>query len=294
MTIDTLNTHLKSGATHVCTCWSVRRVDGKGFGFTDHDMPLVFDGTVFAPDSGLSAKAIATTTGLSVNNSEALGVLSADAVTEGDIEAGRYDGAEVTVWLVQWDNVSAREIQFFGTIGEITREAGTYQAELRGLTEMLSQDQGRAYLRSCSAVLGDAKCTVNTGSTTFSATAQIQTMTDQQKIQVTLPNNFTSRWFEGGSLTVNSGAGAGITASIKSDEGDDVQRVITLWEPLHGDVQSGDEIAIVAGCDRRARTCAAKFSNTINFQGFPNIPGADWLMTVPRSSDDENGGSLTR
>jgi len=157
MTIAGLNAHLQTAATHVCHCWAVTRKDGVTFGFTDHDRPLVFDAVTFKPDSGLSAKAITSTTGLSVNNTEALGVLSADAVTDADLEAGRFDGASVTMWLVCWDDVTNREVKFAGSIGEIVREAGTYRAELRGLTEQLNQPQGRAFLRSCSAVAAQCR-----------------------------------------------------------------------------------------------------------------------------------------
>ena len=98
-------------------------------------------------------------------------MLSASSVTDADIEAGRYDDAEVTTWLVRWDNVAHREIRFIGTIGEITREQGVYRTELRGLTEMLNQPQGRAYLKTCSAVLGDGGCKVNLADSDFSADA---------------------------------------------------------------------------------------------------------------------------
>ncbi|MDO7631675.1 MAG: phage BR0599 family protein, partial [Loktanella sp.] len=47
-------------------------------------------------------------------------------------------------------------------------------------------------------------------------------------------------------------------------------------------------------CDKRAENCRVKFDNLVNFQGFPDIPGEDWLMSVPRSDDDETGGSLVR
>ena len=92
MSGDTLAAHLATGTTSVARAWSVERTDGVVLGFTDHDRPLQFDGITFRPDSGLSARALASTTGLSVNNSETVGVLSADAITEADINAGRYDG----------------------------------------------------------------------------------------------------------------------------------------------------------------------------------------------------------
>ena len=90
-----LNTHLKSGATTVCRAWAVRRADGVTLGFTDHDRDLSFDGVTFRAGTGLTARSLMQSTGLAVDNSEAFGALSSDAVREADIESGRYDGAEV-------------------------------------------------------------------------------------------------------------------------------------------------------------------------------------------------------
>ena len=72
------------------------------------------------------------TTGLSVDNTEALGALSDASIREEDIEAGRYDGAEVRAWLVNWQDVRQRHLQFRGTIGELRRSGGAFEAELRG------------------------------------------------------------------------------------------------------------------------------------------------------------------
>tara|TARA_R110002072_G_scaffold184588_1_gene341116 strand:+ start:439 stop:1323 length:885 start_codon:yes stop_codon:yes gene_type:complete len=294
MTVAQLNAHLAIGTTHVCQCWSIVRKDGVSFGFTDHDRPLVFDGITFSPDSGLSAKALASTTGLSVNNTEALGVLSASAVTDADIEAGRYDDAEVTTWLVRWDNVAQREIRFIGTIGEITREQGVYRTELRGLTEMLNQPQGRAYLKTCSAVLGDPGCKVDVTDVAFRADATLLAVDDRQVMTMKLAAEYTDRWFEGGFISFRSGAADGLQAAIKRDEMDGTSRILTLWQPIPVAVGVGDAVRIIAGCDKRAQTCREKFDNMMNFQGFPDIPGDDWLMSVPRSDDDDTGGSLTR
>lgn len=294
MTVAALNSHLRTGATHVCYCWSIKRSDGKTFGFTDHDRALTFEGVAFKPDSGLSAKALSSTTGLSVNNTEALGVLTAAAITDADIEAGRYDDAEVTTWLVQWDNVARREVKFVGSIGEITRESGTYRAELRGLTELLNQPQGRSYLRTCSAVLGDVGCKVATTDPIFHADTVLSELDDNQVLTMTLGDTFTDRWFESGVISFRSGTAKGLHAAIKKDEIVGATRVITLWRPMPGAIALGDSVRLTAGCDKRAETCREKFSNLLNFQGFPDIPGDDWLMSVPRSDDDDSGGSLSR
>ena len=294
MTADALVSHLASATTHVCTCWRVTRDDSIVLGFTDHDRALTFDGTVFSPESGLTARALASTTGLSINNTEAIGVLSADAITEADINAGRYDGAEVVTWLVQWDDVTARQIRFRGTIGEITRAAGGFQAELNGLTEALNQPQGRSYLTSCSAVLGDTRCRFATQAPGYQHTFDLETPSDGQVFRLASAGGFNPAWFAGGKLKVLTGAAVGLETVIKSDVMQGDVRVITLWSALPIQVAMGDRLSLVAGCDKRSETCRVKFSNFVNFQGFPDIPGEDWLVSVPRTDQANSGGSLSR
>ena len=97
-----LQAHLQSGLTTTCRCWAITRSDAQVYGFTDHDMELRFDGLVFKASTGLTAAAIEQATGLSIDNTEAMGALSDASVREEDIEAGRFDGAEVRAWLVNW------------------------------------------------------------------------------------------------------------------------------------------------------------------------------------------------
>ena len=109
MTISTeLAAHLQTGATTLCRAWALSRKDGITYGFTDHDLPLEFEGITFRADSGLAARALQHATGLAVDNTEAVGVLSDAALREEDIQAGRYDGADVRAWLVNWKDVSQR------------------------------------------------------------------------------------------------------------------------------------------------------------------------------------------
>lgn len=294
MTAAALGAHLATGTTHVCHCWAVVRRDGLTLGFTDHDRAITFDGITFQPETGLSARALASTTGLSVNNSEAIGALSAAAITESDINAGRYDGAEVSTWAVQWDDPAARQLRFVGTIGEITRAAGGFQADLRGLTEPLNQPQGRSYLTTCSAVLGDGRCRVDLSDPTFAAELAVEGTNDGQTFRFTGLTGFNDRWFEGGFLEVLTGPAAGLREVIKLDRVEGPARRVTLWQPIREALAPGDQLRLIAGCDRRTETCREKFANLTNFQGFPHIPGEDWLMAVPRSGGGNTSGSRTR
>ena len=105
---------LDGGATTICRCWRLVRKDGVSFGFTDHDRDLEFGGQVYLAGSGMDASALESSTGLSVDNGQAVGALSAVGLRDADILAGKFDRAEVVQWLVNWDDVSVREMVFRG------------------------------------------------------------------------------------------------------------------------------------------------------------------------------------
>ena len=286
-----LETHLGTGVTTICRCWALSRRDGVVMGFTDHDTVLAFDGISFKPDTGLSALALQQSTGLSVDNTEALGALSDTAVREDEIEAGRYDGAEVRAWLVNWADVDARQLQFRGTVGELKHAGGAFEAELRGLTEALNVPLGRTYQKSCSAVLGDEECTFDLDTPGYVSERAAEVVTDRRVFRFADMAGFAPDWFRHGVLKVQGGVASGLQGMIKRDivEGD--ARVIELWHPLGAEVAAGDLLRIEAGCDKRMPTCQFKFNNLLNFQGFPDIPGDDWTISDPTRSPRLDGGS---
>ena len=103
---------------------------------------------------------------------------------------------------------------------------------------------------------------------------------------------YVDRWFEQGRLTVLTGKAKGLTGAIKHDRKDGPAREVTLWHPLRDQIEAGDTVSLQAGCDKRAETCRVKFDNFVNFQGFPHIPGEDWLMSVPRAATADDGESM--
>lgn len=291
MSAADLHAHLATGLTRVCQCWALERSDGMTLGFTDHDQALMFEGITFQADSGLSAKALASSTGLSVNNTEAVGVLQSDVIAEEDIEAGRYDNAKVTNWLVQWDNVDARQVQFRGNLGNITRQNGQFEADLRGLTDALNQPHGRSYLKTSPADLAGQ----NNGSAptdpAFYVEVPIARVEDGTRLYLPV-SGYAEEWFGYGMLQVLSGASEGLSAAIKRDSLGNGLREVTLWEAFPTRLRAGDTVRLVAGHDGRAETYLAIFGDLVNFRGFPHIPGDDWLMSVPRADGSATGGSL--
>lgn len=284
--------HVQGGLTTIAQAWAVTRTDGHVLGFTDHDRGLTFEGISFAPDSGLSAKALSQSTGLSVDNVEAVGLLSSDAITERDIEAGLYDGAEVRSWRVNWADVTMRWLFFRGTLGEIRRAEGAFHAELRGLTEALNRPLGRVFQKPCTAVLRDRACRFVLETPGFQAEFEVEVVQEALRFTWGALEGFSDGWFLGGRFDVLTGDAAGSWGVVKLDERRGAVRVIELWQPIAGRVVApGDRVRLTAGCDKRMATCRDKFQNLVNFQGFPDIPGEDWIVAYPTSSDPNTGGS---
>jgi len=291
---DELLAHLGGGVTTVCRTWGVARADGVRLGFTDHDRDLAFEGWVFRAETGVTSGVVSRTTGLSVDNVEALGALSDAAVTEADIEAGRYDAAAVTGWLVNWRDVGQRMVLFRGELGEIARAGGAFRADLRGLTERAAQPKGRVYQGLCGAVLGDGACGVDLSASAYRVETTVAAVAGTVVLRVGALAGYAEGWFAGGRLTVLGGSAAGLVAHVKADRAVPGGREIELWQGLRADLGPGDAIRLEAGCDKRVGTCREKFGNLLNFRGFPHVPGDDWLTSYPKRSGRNDGARLPR
>ncbi len=283
--------HAATGLTTLCRAWAIERADGQSFGFTDHDRDLTFDGITFRAETGLTAAALAQSTGLSVDNTEALGALSDASVREDEIEAGRFDGAEVRAWLVNWAEIDVRWLQFRGTIGEIRRSGGAFNAELRGLTEALNRPLGRIFQKPCTAVLGDGQCRFALDTPGYLYEGPVDQVTEGRTFEWAALSGFEAGWFQRGRLDVLNGSGAGLWGAIKSDRIEDGVRRIELWEPLRHSFDGTTDVRLIAGCDKRLETCRLKFNNILNFQGFPDLPNEDWVMAYPTQAGANTGGS---
>lgn len=277
-----LQARLDTGATTMCRVWLVIRRDGVRFGFTDHDRDLPIDGDIFKAGSGLDASVLEASTGLSVDNGQAVGALSDAGLTEADILAGRYDGAEVWQWLVDWSSPELKVLLFRGFLGEIRRDTGAFEVELRGITEVLNQPLGRMYLRQCDRVFGDAKCGIDADDPTFAADVTVLATSGKRGFSFEGLSGFQDGWFTNGVIRWASGA----VSLVKADAGGTLE----VWEEV--EIAVGDTARVVAGCDKQAETCRVKFNNFLNYRGFPHIPGEDWVTAYPASGETHDGGSL--
>ena len=289
--MSALEEHLSAGVASVCRAWVLTRNDGLTVGFTDHDLDLVVAGVTCHAASGLTAGAIQASTGLSVDNSEIRGALIHDAISDRDIRAGRWDAAEITAYIVNWNDNDQSEIVFRGSLGEISWKDGAFSAELRGLAEGLNAVRGRVFQARCDAVLGDGRCGKVLG-LQYTTDAVVESVEDGRLVSLRSVGDYADGWFARGEFEVLSGQAAGIVERIKTDGAKGGQRRIELWKGLRVPLAPGDRVRIVAGCDRTRDTCRTKFDNLLNFRGFADIPGEDWLMAYPTRNGRNDGGQL--
>ena len=203
-------------AATLCTAWIVTRADGAVFAFTDHDRPLRLGEVTCEPASGWTLGAADGELGGAPGQGSAAGALSSDALTEADIAAGRFDGAVVETFRVDWSAPEQRVRLRRETVQRIVRTGAGFTAELEGPLARLRDVVGRAYDRRCDARLGDGRCRVDLDA------------------------------FPG------------------------------------------------ATCDKSFATCRETFGNAVNFQGFPDIPGDDYLAVYAGNVSGAQDGTSRR
>jgi uncharacterized phage protein (TIGR02218 family) len=285
---------LDQRATTFCHCWRVSRGDAEVMGFTDHDRDLIFNGVAFRANTGISASQLEANVGFAPGSGEAAGALSDDSLTETDLSNGLYDGASVETWLVDWRDVADRVLLDVATIGEVRRGEMAFSAEMRSSAHLFDQQQGRAFQRSCSADLGDARCGLDLMAPHLHATGMVAGFAGGV-IDIDLSESFDSGFFGGGALIFTSGANENARFAIKSHRQENLRAIVATWTPPGGAISFGDAVLMTAGCDKSPTTCRKKFGNIVNFRGFPHMPGNDRVIAYPSAlARAMDGGSFFR
>lgn len=291
---ESLGAKLASGVTTLCRCWIVDRRDGAVLGFTDHDRDLTVDGVLCEAASGLDAGALESSTGLSVDTQSVTGALRSAAITEADIERGFYDGAGVTTLLVDWEAPEDKVVLSRGRIGEVRRSGSAFEAEVVSLAEQLNKPFGRAYVKTCPLLLGEARCGIDLSLPIYRGTGFVTAASGSANFRAIGLDAFAAGWFELGTIAWTSGENTGVTGAVRRHRVIGTLAEIELWLAAPFPMLSGDSFVIEAGCDKSFAVCRSKFDNALNFRGFPLMPGDDWAAGYPQEGGLHDGGSLLR
>lgn len=275
-----LSAHLAGEVTTLAVCWQLTLTGGTIMGFTDHTSDLTISSVLYKAATGFSPTSIETKDKFSVDNLDVEGILDAAAITEADIMAGKYDFAEILIFMVNVTDLTQGIITHrCGWLGEVSLKNGQFVAEVRGLAQKLSQNIVELYSPTCRAVLGDARCKVALAG--FTASGTVNTVTSRQ---VFISNAMTQAagYFSGGEVQWLTGANAGRRMEIKEFS----NKQFTLVLPMPNAVVVGDTFNAIAGCDKTFSTCYGKFNNAVNFRGEPHVPGMDKILSTAATAND--------
>lgn len=292
---------LKRPSTGVCHCWRVTRLDGTEYLFTDHDeaIPVAIEGgdpsgspspvlLTFDPVNSFAVTATKKAASLAVDNLSIIGTIDdADVPTgfnETDVLAELFADATVEIWLCCWTDLEAGLMPLKkGTLGTMVFRTTGFEAEMRGLSERLQRKVHKIFSIECDAVLGDTRCGVTlTGSPGFTRAVTVGNVTDNRTFEVNLAEE--QGWAQYGLASFIGGSNAGLAREIiehVSAGGSPGTAQLTLLIPMPFDIQTGDTLNVVAGCDKTFATCRDKFDNAARHRGFHLLPLLEEVGNFP-------------
>lgn len=286
---------LQSTRTKYTECIKLTRAtDGAIFRFTALDTDLRIqesNGTFYNYKSADSFKltALENQSGLVVSNMDVEAIVSDDSITEEDLIAGLYDNANVELFIAYWAGPQIGILPLRTSwIGEIALRGSDFKGDLRGIAQKLQQMFISTTSLECRWSFGDAKCGKDLGAFTRNLVITNKEGNGTFDANIATPDHGLFQWGLAKWLTGNN-AGADMEIIRNFD------KRIQLFIPMPYDIQLGDTVQLIMGCDKVFRTCNKRFDNAARFGGEPFLAGSDLLTTYPvlvEDEDSEDGGKF--
>ena len=252
----------------VAFCWRLERRDGVALGFTTHDRDIRRGGLIYRAAPGMLPSSISITDGFDAESLDMEGALTSAAISAADLSAGRWDGASVHVFMVDWGTPDGRHSRRRArrAAGEVSIKAGAFEAELRSAIAQLDAPVAEQTSPGCRAQLGDKRCRVDMAGRT--RLTRIAAAPAEDVVEVAEAGAGDDYGF--GRLRWLGGPNSGLESEVLRSAG----AVLTLAEPPAFPPALGDLVEISEGCDRILATCAGRFANAANFRASPICPAS--------------------
>jgi uncharacterized phage protein (TIGR02218 family) len=262
---------LRAEVVTLAWCWRLARRDGVVIGLTSHDRDLMVGGLLYRAAPGMKPSALETSDSLEAATMDLEGAIASDAIAARDLDAGRWDGAELELFVTDWSAADAAPVTVArGSLGAIERRGAAFAAELQGVTRLLDRSVCPATSPSCRAMLGDRACRVDLAPLTH-----VRRVVAVDGRAVTLDSAAPNMAF--GELLWIEGANCGLGSPVIAADG----AVLQLAEAPVFAVVEPVRVRLTEGCDKQLATCRDRFANAINFRGEAHLPGNDLLTRYP-------------
>jgi uncharacterized phage protein (TIGR02218 family) len=218
---------------------------------------------------------VVETSGLDAGGLDVKGALTADALRAEDLRVGKWDGAELDIFLFDWsDPDGGTRPLASGALGSIEFTANGFSADVEGPAARLSMPVAPYTSPTCRARFCGAQCGLN--AERFRRRA-IATAIDGVTVSISgVPANDLAL-FEQGELRWLSGKNCGLRHMIVGV----AAGALLLDRPPAFAITADTSVDLLQGCDKLLASCANRFDNVINFRGEPHLPGNDLLTRFP-------------
>lgn len=261
--------------TTLAFCWRLERRDGVCLGFTAHDRDLAIDGLTYRAAPGMAPSSVSLSDGFDLDSLDVSGALTSDAITAEDLAAGRWDGAAVALFMVDWEDPEGERVPLArGELGDVGLKGHGFEAELRGPTALLDAPVVEQTSPECRAELGDKRCRVHMAARVW--VTRVTAVVSETVVEVA-EASVDPNAYGYGRLRWIGGANSGLESAVLSSAGNR----LTLREEPRYPPTAGDLVEIEEGCDKSFATCINRFGNGENFRGEPHLPGLDLLTRYP-------------
>jgi uncharacterized phage protein (TIGR02218 family) len=268
--------------------------DGTVLSFTDKDIPLTVDGTLYRADQvrfdGMRYK---VAVGLDVDEQTIALAYGPNDLVDGvswgqALRTGVLDGCYLRrsrAFYDAWNLPPVGVVPLFAGRVSTVDQVGRVEAQVRIKSTPLLLDTlmpRNTYQTGCIHGLFDVGCglakasyamTWSVASGPTSGTIPVPSGTPP--LPAALAGNTEGLGiFVQGTILFTSGANEGVYRTIKGISAA-VEFGLDLVYPLETPPAPGDSFTIWPGCDKTALTCTARFANLGRFRGFPYTPAAE-------------------
>jgi uncharacterized phage protein (TIGR02218 family) len=188
------------------------------------------------------------------------------------IGLGLFDGAAFKIERLFMDSTGIQigtVIRFSGFIGPVNELSRSYaKIDVEAGTKLLQMQLPAVILQpGCTNTLFDARCGLVKAS--FAESNVVQAGSTVNKL-LSLSAK-ADAYYDNGQIAFTSGVNAGLVKAVKSY----AAQQFTFNSPLPFAATAGDAFIAYPGCDKTQATCTNKFSNLVNFEGFPYVPAPE-------------------
>ncbi len=236
-------------------CYKFKLKNSIVFGFATNEQGVDFEGVYYQPNQIISASAIDFSIDLS---DEAIEIVlkSNENINQKVIDEKLIEDAVIDIFiLIKLENRFEKIDLKRGFVDKIKLSEDIYIIEIASIFKKLDKNIIKSYSTNCSVNFGSKDCGVGVGSYSFDAV--ITDLIDENIIEI---NDLakTERFFNNGVL-IHNNINYQIMHSTKNK--------IVLKSKCNN-FSIGDEINLIAGCNKTMEECQKKFKNIINFRGF--------------------------